>query len=104
MKGKLAYAYHRLTQGEIISNDAFIGERNAFYGHKHTEETRKKMINSHYDCSGVNNSFYGKHHTEETRKKLSESHKGKVPYNKGKSTIFKGKHWKLVNGKRVWYE
>lgn len=55
----------------------------------------------------------GKHHSEETRKKMSESNKGKSPWNKGKhyseetrkklSDAFKGKHWKLVDGKRVWY-
>ena len=31
----------------------------------------------------------GRHPSEETLKKLSESHKGK--------------HWKLVDGKRVWF-
>ena len=34
--------------------------------------------------------------SEETRKKLSEAHKGK-PSNQ------KGRHWKLVDGKRVYY-
>ena len=56
-KGKMAYAYHRLTQGDIVSNGAF---------------------------AGVYNSFYGKHHTEATRNNMSESHKGKTPWNKGK--------------------
>lgn len=59
--------------------------------------------------------------SEETRKKMSEAHKGQVPWNKGKhlseeqkrhlseetrkklSEAKKGKHWKLVDGKRVWY-
>lgn len=31
----------------------------------------------------------GKHHSEETKRKLSAA--------------MKGKHWKLVDGKRVWY-
>lgn len=35
----------------------------------------------------------GKYISEEYKKKLSESNKGKN----------KGKHWKLVDGKRVWY-
>ena len=37
---------------------------------------------------------------------MSEAHKGKASWNKGKkgmSTSCKGKHWKLVDGKRVWY-
>ena len=104
MKSKLACAYHRLTQGEVVDNNLWKGKGNPFYGKHHTEEARKKMINSHYDCSGINNPFYGKQHSEETCKKLSESHKGKEPWNKGKSSSFKGKHWKLINGKRMWYE
>ena len=58
-------------------------------GKHHTEETRKKI-------SKNNKGMKGKHHSEETRKKISEAHKGK-------SSSCKGKHWKLVDGKRVWY-
>lgn len=65
----------------------------------------------------------GTHPSEETRRKLSESHKGQTAWNKGLkgqpgpnkgrhwseetkrkiSESLKGKHWKLVDGKRVWY-
>lgn len=40
----------------------------------------------------------GKHWPEETRRKISESKKGKRI-----SGEHKRKHWKLVDGKRVWY-
>lgn len=103
MKSRLACAYHRLTQGEVIDNDLWKGVNNPFYGKHHSIETRQRMIASHFDCRGVNNSFYGKHHSEESRKKMSESHKGHEAWNKGMTSINKGKHWKLVNGKRVWY-
>lgn len=83
-KGKMAYAYHRLTQGDIVSNGAFAGVYNSFYGKHHTEDTKKKMKDNHSDVSGNNNPFYGKHHTEATRNNMSESHKGKTPWNKGK--------------------
>ena len=55
----------------------------------------------------------GKHFSEEARNKISEANKGKHfghfseehkknigEANKGK---YKGKHWKLVDGKRVWF-
>lgn len=77
-----------------------------FKGHKHSEETKKKMSekrqgfnNGNYGnhwsqskelkelhsnlSSGENNGMYGKHHSEETKKKTSESKKGKPSWNKG---------------------
>ena len=51
-----------------------------------SEEYRKKQSEAHK----------GKHHSEETKRKLSENHKGKLNW-------VKGKHWKLVDGKRVYY-
>jgi hypothetical protein len=74
-------------------------------GKPKSEEARKKMSEAHKGRPTWNK---GKHFSEETkrkmseakkniseeaRKKMSESHKGK----------FKGRHWKLVDGKRVWY-
>ena len=43
-------------------------------GHPVSEETRKKLSESH---KGKNNPLYGKHHSEKTRNKLSEINKGK---------------------------
>lgn len=53
---------------------------------------------------------------EETKRKISETKKGKPSWNKGKkpyemteetkkkmSKVRKGKHWKIVDGHRVWY-
>lgn len=51
-----------------------------------TDETRRKMAESK---KGKPSNHKGKAHSEETRRKLSEA--------------IKGKHWKLINGKRVWY-
>lgn len=125
-KGKMAYAYHKLTQGDVISNDCFKGEKCAMYGKHHSEESRKKMSEvkkgksmskEHYDklskaFKGEKNPFYGKHHSEEQRKKWSEMRKGMPSANKGKKAsedtrqkigaAFKGKTWKLIDGKRVW--
>lgn len=97
-KGKMAYAYHRLTKGNVVSNDCFKGEKSAMYGKTHTVESRKKMsvaakgrTRSAEACKkmsdavkGEKNPFYGKHHSEETRKKMSATRLGKKrgPYKK----------------------
>lgn len=45
-------------------------------GYKHTEETKQKMKDNHWDVSGGNHPLYGVGHTEETKKKISVSKKG----------------------------
>ena len=54
---------------------------------KHMSEESKKKISE---------SKKGTHHSEESKRKISETLKGK-PKNR------QVKHWKLVDGKRVWY-
>lgn len=88
------------------------GEDNPFYGKHHTEEAKRKISEAHKGKSiwkGKHHSeeskrknseaHKGKHHSEETRKKMSESRKGKKrgPYKR------KILHWKIVDGKRVYY-
>ena len=75
-----------------------------------SDYTRKKRSES---LKGDKNPNYGKHLSYETKRKISESKKGTLVWNKGKpcneytkiklSKLWKGKHWKLVDGKRVWY-
>ena len=68
---------------------------------KFSEETKRKMSEAAKLRKPV---------SEETRKKLSESLKGRK-HSEGHSRKiseanrgrYKGKHWKLVDGKRVWY-
>ena len=119
MKRNMAYAYHRLTKGQIVANGCFNGENNPFYGKTHSEEVRKKLseVNkgripwdkdkkrepfSRYTRRKMSESHKGKHPSEETRKKLSESLKYRTVTDdtrrkisealKGKPTWNKGKN------------
>lgn len=71
-----------------------------------SEETKKKISEAHK----------GKVISNETKRKISEVKKGKNPYDmtdetkrkiseseKGKPSHTKGKHWKLIDGKRVYF-
>lgn len=64
--------------------NGMYGKESAFKGHKHSEETKKRMTESQKNCS------------EETRRKRSNSLKG------DKNPMY-GKHWKLENGRRIYY-
>ena len=85
------------------------------------EETRRKQSESNKGKNKGNTSWSkGKHLSEEHKRKIGESNKGRTPW-KGKhhteeekkriSTSLighpsnvKGKHWKLIDGKRFYYE
>ena len=106
------------------------GKNNGFFGKRHTEETRQKMKQNFIDHperrSQVAKINKGKHLSEETKRKISESKKGKVASEEARkkmslarkgrklgpqsketrkkiSESIKGKHWRLENGKRIWY-
>lgn len=54
-------------------------------GHYVSDETREKIRNANMG----NKNWLGKHRSQETKDKISKK--------------LTGRHWKLVNGKRVWY-
>ena len=72
-----------LTQSEHMRLHR-IGKPGAMKDKHHSEETKRKMSEAHK----------GKPKSEEHKRKLSEAHKGQR----------KGMHWKLVDGKRIWYQ
>lgn len=115
--------FHHTEEWKKKLSELNSGEKNRFYGKHHSEEARKRMSNSH---KGVplsekhKKSLRGKTAwnkgvamSDEAKKKSSKSHKGKPGYWEGKqlpeemkkklSDAHKGKHWKLVDGKRVYY-
>ena len=49
------------------------GDKNGFYGKKHTLESRMKIKEARKKQVGVNHPFFGKHHSAETKKKISET-------------------------------
>lgn len=97
--------YNLVTGGKGFNSSDTIGENNNFYGkhHKketiqhlskiakervnnpnyvnpmqgktHSEESKKKMSENHWDCSGKNAPFYGKHLSESAKQKLSKKAK-----------------------------
>lgn len=93
--------------------------------HKHSEESKKKMSEAKKgnifseehkkklsEASKGNTNALGNHFklSEEQKKKISEAHKGILHSEESKKKISeankgkrKGKHWKLVDGKRIWY-
>ena len=52
-----------------------FGNKNGFYGKKHTKKTKELMSKR---MRGKNNPNYGKHRSEEVKKKISEANKGKT--------------------------
>lgn len=57
-------------------SEATKGENNPFYGRTHSEETRKRMVENHWNCSGENHYLFGKHMKEETKEKLRQANLG----------------------------
>lgn len=93
------------------------GEGNPNYGKPGTMKgkvfTAEHKANISASKKGENNPNYGKKFSDErkakistalTGKKLSDEHKAKLSVaHKGKTSIHKGKHWKIVDNKRVYY-
>jgi hypothetical protein len=76
--------HHSLhNKGKKMSKEAKIKMSESKKGKHLYEETRKK----------IGEASKGRRHSEEAKNKLSKSHKGE----------HKGMHWKVVDGKRVWY-
>jgi hypothetical protein len=73
----LNHFYDSMNRNYAIPSERFFyyacGEKNHFYGKKHTEESRNKMSN--VDRSGKKNSMWGKHFSKESKEKMRERKK-----------------------------
>ena len=57
----------------IATTKRQMGEKNSFYGKKHTKESLAIMKSKQKEMNGENNSFFGKTHTEENKKIFSNT-------------------------------
>lgn len=90
----------KANKGKHLSGETKRKISETMKGHKVSEETKRKI--------GEANSrvLKGKPKSEEAKRKNSEGHRGKYHSEETKrkmSEARKGRHWKLVDGKRVWY-
>lgn len=101
-KSKMGHPPHCPSE---ISRQNIKKAHEANRGRTFTEEHRKALSEarnnseraretSRQNIKKAQEANRGKHHSEETKLKISESHKG----------ILKGKSWKVINGKRVWFD
>jgi hypothetical protein len=105
---KKYYETHPVTaqrRQELSKNSS--GENNAFYGKKHSEDTRKIMSESHTGvalseahkkklseakkekCDGELNNFFGKTHSETSKQKIGAASRKTIEERKAKGQ----KHW-----------
>lgn len=68
-------------------SDSHKGDKNSFYGKKHSNESKIAISESRKGkYCGENNPNYGKTHSQDTRRKISESRKGK--YSGDKNSMY----------------
>lgn len=101
---KMKMYYHRPACELIfVKNSEHTRLHKLHLGFKHTEETKQKMRDSHKNKQTWNK---GKHFSEEAKIHMRESHLGKRLPDETKQKISaanKNKHWKTIEGKRVYY-
>lgn len=82
-----------------------VGERNPFYGKKHSKQTIQLILNNRRSYKGSENPFHGKTHSDKTKTQLSQQLKGKMI---GQSNPFYGKKHsaetvsRIQQGRKKW--
>ena len=100
--------HHRkeIVDGKVTSMKE-LKEQSLYY-HRPASELifLKRSEHQRLHMKGENHPMYGKRHSEETKRKMADAKKGKPKseeWRRKHSEDLKGRHWKLVDGKRVWY-
>ena len=115
--------YRRSEETRLKMSEAKKGKHHSEEHKRKISESKKGIHRSEETRLKMSNSRKGKHHSEETKIKISNAQKG-IPLSeetrlkmseakKGKhlreetkhkiSESHKGRHWKIENGKRIWY-
>ena len=102
--------YHHSEETKRKISESHKGKPSHLKGKPKSEETKRKLSESMKGNAlseetkrKMSEPRKGKHHSEETKRKMSESLKGRPSRLKGRPSGMKGRHWKLVDGKRIWY-
>ena len=104
--GEKSKSRHYSEETKRKHSEAMKSSNNPMYGKRHSEETKKKIAEAnkgrHWKLSEETKEKMRKATknrepmSEETKKKISEAKKGRTCPNKGK-------HWRLVDSKRIYY-
>lgn len=69
------YGYNLTGGGDGACGVSHVGEKNPFYGKRHTEASKQLMRDHRPDMSGENNPLYGKTLSDEVKQKISDAAK-----------------------------
>ena len=104
------------SKKELIENECYYNRKACelifLTNSEHTRLHMKGKVRSEETRRKMSEAKKGQPKSEEHKRKMSEALKGKEPWNKGRhlsevtcsklSKAFKGKTWKVIDGKRVW--
>lgn len=80
--GACGYRFSRAQRRRMSERrkGRYIGDKNPFFGKRHSARTRKTIAEKAALRTGPRNSFYGRRHSSEARAKMAEHHRDKQCY------------------------